>query len=232
MLKNFLSLFLDSNCPICERSADRILCKYCFNNLQSCQFNRCNQIRDNDLSVFVWGRYGSYLKRAIASFKNDLHQEIGTVLGELLALAWLNSSLGLAGDQLKLPLRDRQEEIVVMPIPLHQTKQEERGFNQCDIIAKRFCQITKYNLQYKLLKRVRNTNALFSLNLEERQKEINQAFQLGEDFTKLKSNSSVLILDDIYTTGTTVKEACKILRQNQIKIKGIIAVSSTSLKFS
>ncbi len=224
MLKNFLSLFLDSNCPICERSADPILCKYCFKNLQSCQFNRCNQIRDNDLSVFVWGRYGSYLKRTIASFKNDLHQEIGTVLGELLALAWLNSSVGLAGD--------RQQEIVVMPIPLHEKKQEERGFNQCDIIAKRFCQITKYNLQYKLLTRVRNTNALFSLSQKEREKEINQAFQLGEDFTKLKSNSSILILDDIYTTGTTVKEACKILRQNQIKIKGIIAVSSTSLKFS
>lgn len=216
MLKSFLSLFLKSNCPICQRPSDRILCQYCFNNLQSCQLDNHQGIFCDDLPVFIWGSYSSYLKRAIASFKYDLHQEIGEVLGEFLAKAWINSGL-----------YSRNQNITVVPIPLDKKKQKERGFNQADLIARRFCQITKYNLKSNLLNRIKKTDALFNLNPTQRKQEMKNAFSMGKDFETFKPNSSVLILDDIYTTGATVREAYKVLSSYRIKVKQILAIAST-----
>jgi ComF family protein len=214
MLTKLLSLFLKSNCPLCQRPADHILCPYCHDNLQTCQLSNCREFWQGDLPVFIWGNYTGYLKRAIASLKYDLHQEIGEILGEWLAKAWLKSGL-----------YNRHQKITVVPIPLHQKKQAQRGFNQAELIARSFCQITRYELKPNLLTRIRRTEAMFGLSATQRQKNIHQAFGLGKDELSFNSNSSVLILDDIYTTGTTVKEACRVLQSSKIKIWGVMAIA-------
>lgn len=214
MLKNLLSLFLKPNCSLCQRPADRLLCQYCYDNLQSCKRSNCGEFWQGDLPVFIWGNYGGYLKRAIASLKYDLHQEIGEILGEWLAKAWLNSGLD-----------DPHQKITVVPIPLHQKKQTERGFNQAELIGRRFCQITRYDFKPNLLKRIRPTEAMFGLTATQRQKNVHQAFSLGKGYPKFNGHSSVLILDDIYTTGTTVREARRVLHSSQIKVLGAMAIA-------
>jgi ComF family protein len=215
MLKNLLSLFLKPNCPLCQRPAEQIVCKYCSRQLKSCQLDDCTQFWQGDLPVFVWGVYGSYLKRAIASLKYDLHQDIAELLGIWLAQAWLNC-----------PLSSRYEKLVVVPIPIHQVKLKERGFNQAELIARRFCQVTGYTLKANLLQRIRNTEVMFGLNPTQRQKNIAQAFALGTDYHRFNSMVPVLILDDIYTTGTTVREASQVLRTHGVKVIGVVAVAS------
>ena len=215
MLKNLLSLFLKPNCPLCQRPAGQIVCKYCSAQLKGCQLDDCTQFWQGDLPVFVWGVYGSYLKRAIASLKYDLHQDIGELLGIWLAQAWLNSSW-----------HRRFPKITVVPIPLHQGKLKERGFNQAELIARRFCQVTGYTLKPNLLQRIRHTEAMFGLNPTQRQKNIHQAFVLGKDYQRFNSRTPVLILDDIYTTGTTVREASLVLRTHGIKVVGVAAIAS------
>lgn len=218
MLKNLLSLFLKPNCPLCQRPADEVVCKYCANKLKTCQLNDCSIFWQGDLPVFIWGQYGGYLKRAIAAFKYDLKPEMGELFGTLLAKAWLDARLHLPAHK-----------ITVLPIPLHGDRQKERGFNQAELIARRFCEITKYDLKPFLLQRIRNTEAMFGLNSTQREENIKQAFTLGKDFQRLNSNSSVLIIDDIYTTGTTAKEACQVLQNHQIKIVGIAAIASSRI---
>lgn len=214
MLKKILSLFLKPNCPLCQRAADNILCQFCRANLQQYRLNNCREYWQGDFPVFIWGNYDDYLKRTIAAFKYKGHQEIGEILGEWLAKAWLNSGL-----------YSRNQKITVVPIPLHPIKQKDRGFNQVELIAKRFCQITKYNLQCNLVKRVRNTDAMFGLNRIQRAKNLDGAFSLAQDYPKFKSNSSVLIMDDIYTTGTTVNQVRQILLAHQIRVLGVAAMA-------
>lgn len=218
MLERILSLFLQVNCSLCQRPAEDIICNYCEKKLRSCQLDNPQKLWQNDLPVFVWGSYDSYLKRAIANCKYDLNSEVGELLGEWLGEAWL-----------KADLPTRYPKLTVIPIPLHPKKLKTRGFNQSELIARNFCQVTSYQYLPHLLARVKNTEAMFSLTPEARIANLERAFSLGKDYLKFKRNSQILIIDDIYTTGTTVKSAIQVLAQLDIKVLGVAVIATPCL---
>jgi ComF family protein len=214
MLKEFFSSFLQSNCPLCQRSTAEIICQNCQKQLKNCQLKNPCQFWQGELPVFVWGVYRDNLKRAIATFKYENCPQLGEVMGDWLANAWMNSSLG-----------DRAKKLTVIPIPLHRKKLQARGFNQAELIAKSFCQLTGYRLQAKGLERVRDTQAMFGLSVLEREKNIQQAFCLGDGLKQSHPNLPVLLIDDIYTTGTTALAAANLLRSHKISVLGIGAIA-------
>ncbi|MGK7873057.1 MAG: ComF family protein [Xenococcaceae cyanobacterium] len=215
MLKSLLSLFLQSSCPLCERPADDRVCEYCQRQLQRCQLKNSCQFWQGDLPVFVWGVYGGQLRRAIAALKYDAHPQLGELMGYWLGKAWLDS-----------PLYAKAKKMTVVPIPLHPNKLQERGFNQAELIGRSFCQFTGYSLQKQGLERMRETKAMFGLSALERKQNLSNAFGLGKGFQRRHPKSPVLLLDDIYTTGTTVREAAKILHQERIQVFGVVAIAT------
>lgn len=212
MLKQLLSVFLQSHCLVCNRTTSDALCEYCLDKLSS------HQLRQNDRlklfqkqAIFAWSAYDGQLKKAIALMKYSNQPEIGDTLGRLLGQAWRESNL------IKSHLK-----VTVVPIPMHRKKLQERGFNQAEIIAKSFCQLTGYELNSQVLVRTRETKAMFNLNsLEERAKNLQGAFRVGHKLPR----HPILLVDDIYTTGTTVKESVRILEQKKIKFIGVAAVA-------
>jgi predicted amidophosphoribosyltransferase len=119
------------------------------------------------------------------------------------------------------------KKIIVVPIPLHPEKLKTRGFNQAELIARGFCRVTGYSLQNSGLVRVKNTQPMFGLNSQERQENIQSAFALGKQFHSRFPQTPVLLIDDIYTTGVTAKEAATVLRQQGIEVLGIGAIASS-----
>ena len=85
--------------------------------------------------------------------------------------------------------------------------------------------MTGYPLQIQGLQRVRETEAMFALNPTEREENLRGAFRLGKGFQPRRPSSPVLLVDDIYTTGTTVTEAARILRQHKISIFGVATIA-------
>ena len=213
-VKSLLNLFLKSNCPLCQRPATEEFCPYCHKQLQRCQLADPGQLWDSQKAVFVWGEYGGTLKRAIAALKYHDHPQLAKPLGCLMAEAWLNYS-EIAIDNL-----------TVVPIPLHKQKLKERGFNQAELLAESFCDLTNLPLQRHGLERVKYTQALFQLSAQERQAEMKDALILGKDFCRRLPSDRVLLVDDIYTSGTTVRSAIKILKQSGISVYGTIALAS------
>lgn len=214
MLKQLLSVFLESRCPCCQRTTPTTVCKYCLKKLFSYQLSQSDRLKlHRDLSVFAWGKYDGQLKRAIATIKYDNKPELGTLLGKLLGEVWLNNK------PIKYP-----QKITVVPIPLHRKKLKDRGFNQAEIIAQGFCQITGYTINSQALIRTKETKAMFDLkDLVQRAKNLQGAFRIGNKLPK----HPVLLVDDIYTTGTTVKEAIKVLQQHKIKVISIAVTAKT-----
>ena len=206
MLKQLLSVFLQSRCAFCQRTTPATLCKYCQQKLLSHRLPKSDRLKlDNNLPIFAWGRYEE-LKRAIALMKYNNKPELGTVLGELLGQAWLDNDL------------TKPRKITVVPIPLHHKKLKSRGFNQAQIIAQSFCQITGYSLNSQALIRVRETKAMFDLDREERVKNLQGAFKVGKP-----PKHPVLLIDDIYTMGTTVRELVKVL--SEVEVIGVAVVA-------
>jgi ComF family protein len=218
MLENLLSLFLKSNCPLCDRAASDYVCQYCQRQLQSCQFKNPGQFWSGDLPLFVWGKYQGKLKQAIAAFKYDNSPQLGELMGEWLARSWLDS-----------PISKRVKPIVI-PIPLHHNRLQERGFNQAELIAKSFCRVTGDRLLAKGLQRVQDTKAMFGLSALERENNIGQAFCLKESLKQNRPKLPILLIDDIYTTGTTVKAAAKLLNSYHIKVLGVGAIAKPEME--
>ncbi len=212
MLKQLLSVFLESNCAFCDRTTAQTLCEYCYQRLSSHQLSKCDRLKlEQSQSVFAWGKYDGQLKIAIANMKYANQPEIADLLGKLLGEVWIENSFSKF-----------QSALTVIPIPLHSNKMKERGFNQAELIAKSFCRVTGYELNTQALIRVKETKVMFDLkSLEARAKNLQGAFRLGH---KLPQHP-VLLVDDIYTTGTTIKESVKILQQQKIKVKGVAVVA-------
>lgn len=105
---------------------------------------------------------------------------------------------------------------VIVPVPLSKKRLAERGFNQAEIIANILGD--KLNLPVvKALKRVIHTKQQAKLKREERLKNVRGAFGNGQDILGEK----VLLVDDVFTTGSTMQECAKILHQNGVKeVKG------------
>jgi ComF family protein len=214
MLNHLLSLFLKPNCPFCQRSAEEVFCNYCSRNLFSCEFNPSLMMIEDNFLIFPWGKYDRYLKRAIAQLKFQSQPEIGEILGEWLGQKWVQSSY-----------HKKYSSLVVIPVPAHKERIKTRGYNQAELIAHGFCHITKYPLHKNLVIRQKNTQAMYGLNLREKKINIQQAFKIGKDYQKIKPQDQILIIDDIYTTGTTVNEIKKVLTDRHLNVIGVATVS-------
>jgi ComF family protein len=211
---------------MCQRSTNRVLCQDCERRLRECQFPNFNEFWHQPLPVLAWGRYGGTLKRSIAALKYENQPQLADWLGDQLARAWLSTAPAIAPSL--------AQSLTVVPIPLHASKQQQRGYNQADLIARAFCQRTRLPLKSHGLQRIRATEAQFGLDSATRQQNLANAFQLGKDLLgkdllgkndHRRSPQAVLLLDDIYTTGATVQSATHLLRRHQISVIGIVAVA-------
>lgn len=209
--QDLLSFVLNPNCALCGRSAEATLCHHCNRQLQQCQLSSPQFQGKGGISVLAWGNYGGLLKRAIAALKYEQQPHLARPLGTYLGKTWLNLS------------HRATTQPVVVPIPLHPAKQKQRGYNQAELIARSFCATTGLKLHPQGLKRIKNTEALFGFSPQQREAIIASAFQLGKG---LKSGDRVLLLDDIYTTGTTVQTAQITLQQAGIAVIGVGAIAT------
>jgi len=216
LLKNrgFLDLFLKSECPLCQRSTVNQICRDCQNQIQSCQLAQKNAFWQPPLPLFAWGAYGGGLKRSIAALKYENQPQLARPLGQWLAQAWLDSPYS-------------RQKATIVPIPMHAAKQKKRGYNQAELLARSFCELTGLPLRAQGLVRVRATEAQFGLSSEDRQQNLQDAIQLGSEFRQCLQTQPVVLLDDIYTTGATVAAAIAALKRHSIPVRGVITLAKS-----
>lgn len=162
------------------------------------------------MPIFAWGQYGGALKRAIATLKYENQPHLAQPLGHWMGHAWA------ATQHTHKPL--------VIPIPMHPGKQKQRGYNQAELLAESFCQITRLPLERRALLRIRSTDAQFGLTADQRSKNLLGAMQVNPTW-RSPNNHPILLLDDIYTTGATVQAAAHALKQQGLQIYGVIALA-------
>ena len=95
---------------------------------------------------------------------------------------------------------------IIVPIPLNAKKAKSRGFDQVEIMAKSLAELA--NIDYsRALIRTRDTAQQSNLNKSERLTNVANAFELTRP--EVIKDKNVILLDDVYTTGSTAFEACK-----------------------
>ena len=98
----------------------------------------------------------------------------------------------------------------IVPVPLHPRREKERGFNQSFILAKFVAERYNIDIRAELLKRVRDTSPQVGMNAKLRAKNLTGAFEASPECAGL----SVLLVDDVRTTGATLKECASELKKH------------------
>ncbi len=102
---------------------------------------------------------------------------------------------------------------LIIPIPLHPTRLKERGFNQALEIARPIANMLKLPIDTTHCHRSKSTAPQATLLATERRKNVKGAFSVTENFT----GQHVAVIDDVITTGSTVTEFCKVLKQHGVQ---------------
>lgn len=213
MFGKLFNFILQKPCPLCDRATPDRFCLDCQRRLERDRFPDPAQHWQDQPRVFAWGNYTDTLKRTISKLKYDRQPELAIPLGEALARSWLASGLS-------------REKLAIVPIPMHIEKQQQRGYNQAELISRAFCNITGDLHQPSGLQRIRATDALFNLSPRQREQMLAQVFEVG----KLAGDRPVLLVDDIYTTGATARSAIQVLHRHQIRVLGIAVVAKPSFE--
>lgn len=112
---------------------------------------------------------------------------------------------------------------VILPVPLHHRRLRQREFNQSLLMAVEVSRSTGVPLQIDNLCRVRWTKPQIELNGEDRRKNVRRAFEVK--WPDRIKDQSILLIDDVFTTGATVNECAKMLKRSGAKSVNVLTLA-------
>lgn len=142
------------------------------------------------------GRFEATLLDAIHRFKYGHHMITGETLGRMMA-------------EYRYPGLSPEQYEIVIPVPLHIQRLRERGFNQSLVLARNLADRHSLQLDFTALKRHVRTAAQVELGRKEREKNVRGAFAVR--YPERVAGKRVLLVDDVYTTGSTLRECARML---------------------
>jgi len=161
-------------------------CPSCWN--ESIWFDRAR-------AVFI---YEGAVRRAIHRFKYHASLFQARILGGLLANAVEDLSASCSWD-------------LMVPVPLHETKLRQRGFNQALLLSKYAAKRVGILLDVGTLRRIRLTRPQVELSGSDRLKNVKNAFEVVS--SEVYKNKQILLVDDVFTTGATIRECARVLKK-------------------
>ncbi len=199
--KTILDFLFPPRCEVCKSLGPDCFCAKCR-----------SQVSYLKPSAFVHsvGIYENTLSRAIMRFKYNKKTALAKPLGELMA-KYLKNTV------------DTSNLNYFIPVPLHQKRFHERGFNHADLLCQELSNHFGIPTLTGLLMRTRETKPQFDLHPKDRLINVRGAFAV-QGFAHIK-NKKVMLVDDIYTTGATISECTRVLKESGAQEVHILTLS-------
>jgi ComF family protein len=154
--------------------------------------------------------YDGIARERILALKYKGRRGMSLPLGKLVAAVWLD--IGLEAD-------------LIVPVPLYRDRRRKRGYNQCDLIGKILSEETGLPIVWSALLRGRDTTVQHTLSLADREQNVAGAFAAGADIGQV-AGKRILLLDDIITSGATMRNCAQVLLDNgAVEVYGLAVAS-------
>lgn len=208
LLRLFFDALIPRVCAGCNTKlelTEKTVCGRCLSGaeyagddyiLQQYNINFSGSAVDSFTTLFIF-RAESIVQKISHSFKYSGMFRNAVYAGELL------------GDKL-LSKEITSETDFIIPVPLHPLKKHERGYNQTDYICRGISRVTGLELHTNVVRRIKNTRTQAKLNRSERVENVRNAFIVKKPF--MVEGKTILLVDDVKTTGSTLAEAAKVLK--------------------
>lgn len=234
----FVDLLFPPFCPLCRARLDEgrrdPLCGSCWDRLERlsppyCRicgrplptFDRggppeaspcepCRRRRPRFSYARAAALYGERVREAVRALKYEGKTALARPLGDLMAEAGSTMLVVNAVDCL-------------VPVPLHPSREAERGFNQSMLLASRVSRRWGIPIAPRALRRQRPTPPQTDLDADERRRNVKGAFAVSRP--RAVNGQHVLLIDDVFTTGATVSECARLLLDAGARTVGVLTVS-------
>lgn len=211
--ESLINLIYPPTCGICGKIDREFLCKRCYKKLENQAEFGIQKYKNNEME-----------------FKEHLHvfKYEGVVRGDILKYKFQDKSYLYKTFVNFLLKNEKFFEIIksydtIIPVTISKKRQKERGYNQSYLLAKDIAQKTGINIEINCLFKSKNIIEQSKLNKEDRVQNIQGVYKL-RNYKKI-INKKIILLDDIYTTGSTVNECCKILKVASPNKIGVLTIA-------
>lgn len=209
-----LEIIYPSVCGICERLNSEYICEDCKNEIRKYSVYKIENCKENKKVYYDYKikilKYENIVRERILAYKFNEKTYMHKTLGKII----------LNDEKIYSFLKKYD---IILPVPLYKNKKWERGYNQTELIAKDLAKDLQIELNNKILQKIKNTKVQSTLTKLERTKNIKDAFIVVDKH--YVENKKVIIFDDIYTTGSTLNECSRILKEAKAKEIAILTIA-------
>jgi len=223
MLYDFIALLFPSYCIHCNTKLlkqEKWLCTTCFSHLPQISHNldthtfMLQKLCGEAPIIHAFALYKFQIGNPVQDLVHYMKYKNEPLIGEMLGK--------ICGIQLAKHVEEN-ESMCVMPVPLHPKKLRKRGYNQCDYFAKGLASVLQVPCYNQYIQRIKNTGTQTKKNKQERLLNVQEAFVATD--TEFIRDQHVLLVDDVITTGATVKACAAALFNAGVKKISIAAIS-------
>lgn len=227
MIQKLLELLYPSTCIFCGKICQEGICPECRTKVRTIREPRCKKcgkpIRRAEEEYcydcqkrkfhYEQGRslwlHKAPVKESVYRFKYKNRRVYGEVYAKEMAEAF--------GELLRL-----REIDLIIPVPLHKRKLKSRGFNQAAVLARKLGELTGIPVNTELVVRRKYTTPQKEFGHNERRKNLKDAFAVTK---KQMDAAHILIIDDIYTTGSTIDSIAEVLEKSGVTKTYFLTIS-------
>ena len=213
-MKDFLLGLLDwiykKKCYFCKSSKESVrMCSKCFDELEFLPVEVNRKVFKSE--VYCAGVYDKNLQKMIRGLKYHKQSDLAYYQAKFMWQYWQRLDL-------------LEDDFQIVPVPIFAKRKKQRKYNHMELVANEFAKMSGYEVNFDLIKRVKDTKPQYKLNKAQRMMNLSKAFVVNLD--KLIKDKKVLIIDDICTTGSTFEEMIKEL--NNVGVCDITCFATTT----
>lgn len=210
MLKFFdtlLDWIYKKKCYFCKNSKESVkMCSKCYDELEHLPTS-VNRVTEGKM-VYCAGIYSKNLQKLIRGLKYHNQPDLAYYLAKFMA-EYLSD----------MPQKDYE----IVPVPIYPKREKQRKYNHMNLTGEELSKITGYSLNKNLIKRIKDTKPQYKLKRSERIINLSGAFKVDK---QNYNGKTLLLIDDICTTGSTFEAMIKELEKNGIE--DIVCLAATT----
>ena len=213
IINKILNLIYPPVCGFCGEISKDSLCNKCKINLKEYELNKLEKNRNKEKyydEIFYLLKYKSLVREKIIEYKFRDKSYLYKTFSEII----------LKNKKLCSIIKKYD---IIIPVPIHAKRKRTRGYNQTELIAKEIAKKLNIEPMKGNLVKTKNIKPQSELGRKERKQNIKNVFEVKK-WEEIKSKK-IIIFDDIYTTGSTVNECARVLKESGAQKIGVITLA-------
>lgn len=210
-INSALDYFFPPICGMCGEINENYICNNCYENIKKIKKCVINEYNNRNFSKHLYiFKYEGIIRNKIIEYKFEDKGYLYKMFAKIIL-----------SDKKTCNFIKKYD--VIIPVPISKKRKKKRGYNQSELVANELAQKLNQDIWTDIIIKKKDNKPQSELNKLERIKNVEDIYEINKPIEV--KNKKILLLDDIYTTGSTVNEIARKLKQNQTQEIGVITLA-------